>query len=119
MVCAAFNVLPRRAECTASLQHMAYYIIVVFLLTSVHVLSYRKTICLQQMLFCVKCQVLKAASTDFWDTAPCSIVEVYRRFRFVYCLHHQMNDGGLFIALVMETVCTSEMSAYFNETTRC
>jgi hypothetical protein len=26
--------------------------------------------------------------TGFWDIAPCSLVEVDRRFRGVYCLHH-------------------------------
>jgi hypothetical protein len=25
----------------------------------------------------------------FWDVAPCSHVEVDRRFRGAYCLHHQ------------------------------
>jgi hypothetical protein len=25
----------------------------------------------------------------FWVVAPCSLVDVYRRFRGVYCLHHQ------------------------------
>jgi hypothetical protein len=36
--------------------------------------------------------------TVLWDVAPCSLVEVYRRFRGAYCLHHQgddhPNDGG-------------------------
>jgi hypothetical protein len=27
--------------------------------------------------------------TVFRDDAPCSLVEVYRSFRGVYCLHHQ------------------------------
>jgi hypothetical protein len=27
--------------------------------------------------------------TVFWDVAPCSLVEVYRRFRGACCLHHQ------------------------------
>jgi hypothetical protein len=27
--------------------------------------------------------------TVFWDTAPCSLVEVYRRFRGALYLHHQ------------------------------
>jgi hypothetical protein len=27
--------------------------------------------------------------TVFWDVAPCSLVEIYRRFRGAYCLHHQ------------------------------
>jgi hypothetical protein len=37
-------------------------------------------------------QALTAASmkmTASWDVAPCSIVEVYRRFRNAYCLLHQ------------------------------
>jgi hypothetical protein len=34
----------------------------------------------------------------FWDVAPCSLVEVYRRFRGAYCLHHQ---GG---TLMMEAL---------------
>jgi hypothetical protein len=37
-------------------------------------------------------QVLTAASMKFrvfWDVAPCSHVEVDRRFRGAYCLHHQ------------------------------
>jgi hypothetical protein len=35
----------------------------------------------------VKLQLLKI--TVFWDVAPCSLVEVCRRFRGAYCLHHQ------------------------------
>jgi hypothetical protein len=41
--------------------------------------------------------VLSAASikiTAFWDTALCSLVEVDRRFRSAYCLHHQDDDWG-------------------------
>jgi hypothetical protein len=37
-------------------------------------------------------QVLTAASmkmTVFWDLAPCSLVEDYRRFRSACCFHHQ------------------------------
>jgi hypothetical protein len=40
----------------------------------------------------VRFQVLTAASmkvTVFWDVTPCSLVEVYRRFRGACCLHHQ------------------------------
>jgi hypothetical protein len=33
--------------------------------------------------------------TAFWDTAPRSLVEVYRRFRDAYCLHHQGDDGAV------------------------
>jgi hypothetical protein len=32
--------------------------------------------------------------TAFWDTATCSPVEVYRRFRGAYYLIHCPNDGG-------------------------
>jgi hypothetical protein len=28
----------------------------------------------------------------FWDVAPYSLVEIYRRFRGVYCLFHQGDD---------------------------
>jgi hypothetical protein len=28
-------------------------------------------------------------NTIFWDAAPCRLVEIYRRFRGAYCLHHQ------------------------------
>jgi hypothetical protein len=32
---------------------------------------------------------------DVWDVAPCSLVEVDRRFIGAYCLHHdRLNDGG-------------------------
>jgi hypothetical protein len=30
--------------------------------------------------------------TAFWDIAPCSLVEVDRRFRGAYCLHHQDDE---------------------------
>jgi hypothetical protein len=45
----------------------------------------------------VRFLVLTAASMKFrlfWDVAPCSHVEVDRRFRGAYCLHHQGDDGG-------------------------
>jgi hypothetical protein len=38
--------------------------------------------------------------TVFWDVAPCSLVEVYRRFRGTCCLHHQgdhLIDGDVSI----------------------
>jgi hypothetical protein len=28
----------------------------------------------------------------FWVVAPCGLVEVYRRFRGLYCLHHQGDE---------------------------
>jgi hypothetical protein len=41
--------------------------------------------------------VLTAASmnmTVFRDVAPCSLVEVYRRFRGAYCLHYQGDESS-------------------------
>jgi hypothetical protein len=49
-------------------------------------------------------KVLTAASvnvTSFWDIAPCSLIEVDRRFRDAYCR----------ITLMMEALSTSETSA--------
>jgi hypothetical protein len=46
----------------------------------------------KNMLLIGRFQVLTAASmkiTVFWDVAPCSLVEVYRRCRGTCCLHHQ------------------------------
>jgi hypothetical protein len=45
-------------------------------------------------LFFVTFQGLTAAImkiTVFWDVVPCSLVEIDRRFRGTYCLHHQSN----------------------------
>jgi hypothetical protein len=42
-------------------------------------------------------EVLTAVSTKmavFWVVAPCSLVEVYQRFRGSCCLHHHGDDGG-------------------------
>jgi hypothetical protein len=30
-----------------------------------------------------------------WDTAPCSLVEVQRRFIGAYCLHHEVRTESL------------------------
>jgi hypothetical protein len=52
----------------------------------------------------VRFQVLTAASMKFrvfWDVATCSHVEVDRRFRGAYCLHHHRPDNA---------VCTSELA---------
>jgi hypothetical protein len=49
----------------------------------------------------------------FWDVTPCSHVEVDRRLRDAYCLHHH---GGE--ALIMEALHTSETSDNFNVSTR-
>jgi hypothetical protein len=42
-------------------------------------------------------QVLTAASMKFrvfWDVAPCSHVEVDRRFRGAYCLHYHPDEDS-------------------------
>jgi hypothetical protein len=49
----------------------------------------------------------------FWDNAPCSVMEVGRRFRGAYCLHHQGDEW-----LTMEAASTSETSVNFYQTTR-
>jgi hypothetical protein len=46
--------------------------------------------------------------TVFWIVEPCSLVQVYRRFRGAYCLYHQDD----------QEVNTSEMSVNFYQTTR-
>jgi hypothetical protein len=51
----------------------------------------------------------------FWVVAPCSLVEVYQRFRGPCCLHHQED---LLIALMMEAARTSETLENFYQTTR-
>jgi hypothetical protein len=41
--------------------------------------------------------VVSTKMAVFWVVAPCSLVEVYQRFRGPCCLHHQddrPNDGG-------------------------
>jgi hypothetical protein len=48
----------------------------------------------------------------FWVVAPCSVVELYQRFRGPCCLHHQGD------ALMMEAARTSETSVNFYQTTR-
>jgi hypothetical protein len=43
----------------------------------------------------VRFQVVTAASMKFrvlWDVVPCSLIVVDRRFRGVYCLHHQGDE---------------------------
>jgi hypothetical protein len=46
-------------------------------------------------------------TTDFWDTARRSLMEVDRHFRGTYCLYHQVSS-------IIETVRTFETSAYFH-----
>jgi hypothetical protein len=50
-----------------------------------------------QVIMNVRFQVPTAASMEFrafWDVAPCSHVEVDRRFIGAYCLHHHRPDNG-------------------------
>jgi hypothetical protein len=94
----------------------------------------------------VRCEALTSASmtiTVFWNVAPCSLIVIYGRFRYAYCLYHQdsvPDDGDsknlwivsqclldytaqhprrvIFIALMMEIVRTPETSVSVYETTR-
>jgi hypothetical protein len=54
----------------------------------------------------VRVHVLTAASMllVFWDVAPCSHVEVDRRFRGAYCLHHQGDSSRLHDATSQKTL---------------
>jgi hypothetical protein len=45
--------------------------------------------------------------TVFWDVEPCSLVQVYRRFRGACCLHHQGDEAA----------STPEMAVNFYRTT--
>jgi hypothetical protein len=55
----------------------------------------------------------------FWDVAPCSVVEIDRRFRDAYCLyHHRHVDPSTIKAMMMEAESTSETSVSFYQTTR-
>jgi microsomal dipeptidase-like Zn-dependent dipeptidase len=51
---------------------------------------------------------------------PCSLVEIDRRFRDDYCLHHQGDCPrlGQWIAPIMKAVNTSKTSVNFYQTTR-
>jgi hypothetical protein len=51
---------------------------------------------LHTYLFLVRFQVLRATNMKmifFWDVAPCSLVDIDRRFTGAYCLHHQGDQG--------------------------
>jgi hypothetical protein len=64
----------------------------------------------------VRFQVLTAVSmkmVGFWDVAPCSLVEVYRRFKVLAA-----SIISVVIALTMEEAGTSETSANFYQTIR-
>jgi hypothetical protein len=67
----------------------------------------KRQVCDPNSLEVLRVQVLTATSKNmstFWDIAPYSLGEVYRRF---------------IIRAMMEAVHTSETSVYLNETTRC
>jgi hypothetical protein len=63
----------------------------------------------------------------FWVAAPCSLVQVYRRFRGAWCLNHHRPDddisevlaASIIRAMMIEAPSTSEMSVNFYQTTRC
>jgi hypothetical protein len=59
-------------------------------------------------LFAQFSHTISSMITDFWDIAPCGIVEVGWLFRSAYCLHRQGDDG--------ERI--SKTSVYFNENTQ-
>jgi hypothetical protein len=66
-------------------------------------------------VYVVGLEVLAAVSTKMaviWVVAPCSLVEVYQRFRGPCCLHHQG-------ALMMQAAKTSETLVNFYQTSRC
>jgi hypothetical protein len=45
----------------------------------------------------MRSEVLTAVSMKmavFWVAVPCSLVDIYQRFRGTYCLHHRPVDGG-------------------------
>jgi hypothetical protein len=103
-------------------------------------------VCLWVAYIFLTFHVLTAASMKlriFWDVLPCFLLNIDRRFRGSYCLHHQGEHGplsplvcpnftwtdrfvqnllsfrrGLFVFLMMEAVRTSETLVYSNGATR-
>jgi hypothetical protein len=51
----------------------------------------------------------------FWVIAPCSLVDVYGRFRGACCLCHQADEGSNQLLSVMETNCVF----FFEVRTEC
>jgi hypothetical protein len=45
--------------------------------------------------------------TVFWDTVPCSLVEVHRRFRGAYSLHNNRVKALHYRKLLCSYECTS------------
>jgi hypothetical protein len=73
---------------------------------------------LPSLLQLVRFQVLTAANkklTAFWVVAPCSLVQVYRRFRGASCLHLKDIIGRTIIALVIQAASASETSVDFHQ----
>jgi hypothetical protein len=62
-------------------------------------------------------EVLTAVRTKmaaFWVVAPCSLVEVYQRFRGPCCLHHQ-GDGNEPSSSVKFLDCLSDCQLFKND----
>jgi hypothetical protein len=38
----------------------------------------------------------------FWVVEPCSLIEVYRRFKGAFCLHHQGDDEEALVNMEMK-----------------
>jgi hypothetical protein len=57
---------------------------------------------------CVLCEetvkIWTVKMAVFWDIAPCSLVEVDRRFRCAYCLHHQGDDRRSTYTTIHDTI---------------
>jgi hypothetical protein len=52
----------------------------------------------------------------FWDVAPCSLVEIDRRFRGAFCLHHQAydpDDAGTPVNTYQTTRCNIPEGSHF------
>jgi hypothetical protein len=49
--------------------------------------------------------------TVFWAGASCSLIEVYRRFRGVCCLHHQGDRPGYGDAAVQKKSSISQINS--------
>jgi hypothetical protein len=67
----------------------------------------------------VRFEILTVSSmkmTVIWVVAPCSLEDVYWRFRGACCVHHQCSSPW---ALMVEAASTSEMSVNIYQTTWC
>jgi hypothetical protein len=50
----------------------------------------------------------------FWDVASCSLVDVYRRFRGVWCLHHEDDGGRELISVRQHDARTHDTAIWIN-----